>query len=462
MDQKGVILPNLYVNAAICLLFQFVQSPANAENTSNLGWLSYGDLRGHIEPCGCDPRTDLGGVLRLGTILARDRSLQVGTRVFDLGNNLSEEIQDRTKNEYINGALDSFLPDAALINAVEFRLKTYLFRRRNFVLSNFTIKKADTHSLAVRDLGAVKVYGYLWIDGTQVDLLPWQQAFDNSWREKVRKVKSHKVLLFSGPDAHLQEIIKERIFDEVIASNGAPLSTVIVDQEKIKPRLLMRVATEPVVFQTPLGGQGLLRGGALRRLRQKPLAELLGAKPLVSRLGELPVVIEEEVVTWLTPEYAVGSPTAALMERYKKTRGEDFAALRVKKLAFLSKTPFAGADKCKACHEPEWQVWNQTAHPKAYSVLKDKQKHEDPECVNCHVLGYAIDGGFASLGDSPKFAGVQCENCHGAGAAHSLNPTVKLAIADKTVCVGCHFPPHTAEFNFDEYWTKIRHGKAVK
>ena len=34
-------------------------------------WVAYGDIRGHIEPCGCDPQTDLGGVLRLSNLLQK-------------------------------------------------------------------------------------------------------------------------------------------------------------------------------------------------------------------------------------------------------------------------------------------------------------------------------------------------------------------------------------------------------
>ncbi|MFN3075726.1 MAG: hypothetical protein ABT940_02370, partial [Alphaproteobacteria bacterium] len=33
------------------------------------GWLAFGDLRGYIEPCGCDPSTDLGGLRRLAVLL---------------------------------------------------------------------------------------------------------------------------------------------------------------------------------------------------------------------------------------------------------------------------------------------------------------------------------------------------------------------------------------------------------
>ena len=54
-----------------------------------MSWLAYGDLRGHIESCGCDPKTDLGGLARLSLFLQRERSQFSDIIVFDLGNNFS-------------------------------------------------------------------------------------------------------------------------------------------------------------------------------------------------------------------------------------------------------------------------------------------------------------------------------------------------------------------------------------
>ena len=53
------------------------------------GWLAYGDLRGSFEPCGCDPKTDLGGVHRLATFAARERANNPDLVFLDVGNNIS-------------------------------------------------------------------------------------------------------------------------------------------------------------------------------------------------------------------------------------------------------------------------------------------------------------------------------------------------------------------------------------
>ena len=54
-----------------------------------IDYLAYGELRGHLEPCGCSPETDLGGIRRLGIVLSRERSLHPQLVAFDLGNDPS-------------------------------------------------------------------------------------------------------------------------------------------------------------------------------------------------------------------------------------------------------------------------------------------------------------------------------------------------------------------------------------
>ena len=82
--------------------------------------------------------------------------------------------------------------------------------------------------------------------------------------------------------------------------------------------------------------------------------------------------------------------------------------------------------------------------------------------MSCHVLGLHDDGGYVDQSATPHFANVQCENCHGPMKEHLSNPTLpiddKLA-QPKHICVSCHQPPHTSEFDYDSYWKKIEHKK---
>ena len=87
------------------------------------GWLAYGDLRGHLEPCGCDPKTDLGGLRRIASLLRRERGVHPSLLVFDLGGNVaSPKSKESVKNRFMEEALSALSPDVRLFGASEWRL----------------------------------------------------------------------------------------------------------------------------------------------------------------------------------------------------------------------------------------------------------------------------------------------------------------------------------------------------
>lgn len=66
----------------------------------------------------------------------------------------------------------------------------------------------------------------------------------------------------------------------------------------------------------------------------------------------------------------------------------------------------ANAQKCAACHAAEYGVWRQTQHSAAILVLYAKDQHFDPECIQCHSLGYKEPGGFRSIADTLLLTGA--------------------------------------------------------
>ena len=59
--------------------------------------IAFGDFRGHFEPCGCDPRTDLGGMVRIGGYIDLQRQnlfKKKAIEVFSLGNSISFDYFD--------------------------------------------------------------------------------------------------------------------------------------------------------------------------------------------------------------------------------------------------------------------------------------------------------------------------------------------------------------------------------
>jgi hypothetical protein len=110
---------------------------------------------------------------------------------------------------------------------------------------------------------------------------------------------------------------------------------------------------------------------------------------------------------------------------------------------------YVGIEACSKCHPAPREVWQKTAHSRAYATLSTQFKEFNLECVGCHVTGYERPGGStATYVESLK--DVQCEVCHGPGSAHAVDPGDKTKIVGKpnaAICLGCHHPPHVEGFD---------------
>jgi hypothetical protein len=114
------------------------------------------------------------------------------------------------------------------------------------------------------------------------------------------------------------------------------------------------------------------------------------------------------------------------------------------------KSGYAGADACTPCHAKAREVWDRTAHARAYGTLAREIKEYNLDCVECHVTGYERPGG-STVTMNERLRDVQCETCHGPGDLHVKSPKVQGLIAagaDLAVCSSaCHRPPHVERFD---------------
>jgi hypothetical protein len=149
---------------------------------------------------------------------------------------------------------------------------------------------------------------------------------------------------------------------------------------------------------------------------------------------------------------------------------------------------FAGSAACADCHKHAYDVWKDTAHATALATLEEQKPRRDgdPECLSCHVVGWApqryepFEGGFAGMKTTPHLAQQGCENCHGPAAAHAavergdvrasvterdrLRGELTLSIKtpegkQKAVnnCLECHDLDNSPQFDFDTYWPQVEH-----
>jgi hypothetical protein len=471
-------------------------APAALAAPAAEGWLAYGDLRGYLEPCGCDPATDLGGVKRLATVIERERVVRPALGVFDLGNNLASAGESDLKTPFLLEAAAVVRPTAVLLNVAELgRLPSVSAwqlaakaRALPFVLTNARPRSAAsavaTPSVAS---GEFLVLGYVSPTPALADLLPVDDARLETWKALLAKAApgKQKVLLFSGTTADLAKIVRAKLFDVVVSSNDAPPFTDPGSAEKKTEESLRRALPPPAaqtILMVPLGGQGILRGGVMRFEGARSIAELLGGQrdcvgggeALPGTFGSCKSKVGSPIggggsvtdpfrkgtlVTWLGPETGEADSMRGVYEGYQEAARQAFRAGQASRAQDLASSPFAGAEACKTCHAQPYKVFAGTKHAHAIDVLKAKTKHEDAECVACHVVGATAKGGFVSLEASPHLANVQCENCHGPSRAHAENPTAHPQKRGQAMqaCATCHNGQHSPKFDRASYWQLIAH-----
>jgi hypothetical protein len=151
---------------------------------------------------------------------------------------------------------------------------------------------------------------------------------------------------------------------------------------------------------------------------------------------------------------------------------------------------FAGSAACSDCHAYAYEVWEGSSHASALTTLEeqDPRRDGDPECLSCHVVGWAaqrfepFEGGFLSMAKTPHLAHNGCENCHGPAAAHAAveRGDVRATQAERdrlreelvltldtpegkqravNNCLECHDLDNSPQFDFDEYWPSVDHSE---
>lgn len=96
---------------------------------------------------------------------------------------------------------------------------------------------------------------------------------------------------------------------------------------------------------------------------------------------------------------------------------------------------YQSPQRCRECHEDEFQAWSTTTHADAsFDPIFQTylQRAQEPgECFSCHATGYDTKTGQFVL------AGVTCEACH--GPYRPGHPEESMTIArSEDLCGACH------------------------
>jgi hypothetical protein len=431
-----------------------------------LDFLAFGDIRGNLEPCGCDPATDLGGVARIKSAIDREKLSHDDLLVFSLGNNFPEIPEEQAKAHFLDKALNAIAPTASLFNELEIVQNA---QEKNSALTDLRYVLFNQR-IPMKSVRRTLQFNRIWLTGfvsprekSNASLLPLNSVL-TELKAAALGAKKTKVLLYSGTEVDLKVLSEAKLFDLIISSNSSPIGQNPGQEERQDEGKLVRLAEIKnsngeigQVLMVPLGGQGMLRGGALQIAAAKSLSDIMKEPICTKPLGCKPT-LKAEKVTWLTKDYSDDSLVQTIVDKYFEQESAAFRKSAKRKLAAMGQSPYVGSAACSGCHQREYKVWQESRHSQAFMTLKENGKNEVSECVSCHVAGFD-QGGFISITHTEHLANVQCENCHGPRRTHiSSEKKTKIANVKEDVCTTCHHPPHSSAFTFEEYWPKIAHG----
>jgi hypothetical protein len=359
-----------------------------------------GAVSGELEPCGCSPKTDFGGLPRRAGYLEAHRAELSPSILVDAGNFSGEDTpQGRLKAETMIQALGLMKYDAVALASQEKAFPPDL-------LSNW-VRSSKLRVLRESGDGAMN----LTPSGIRVHL-----AVNPGKTEKG----SLNILLW---DQTVEEALERSPdWDVVVLSDGNALE---------EPRSIGKTV---VVSGYPKGEHlGILslhlddRGVASFDHRWEPLGV------------ETP---ENEKMRALLKDYdgRVAALYAAEEANFKAQKG-----------------PYVGVEQCIRCHAAFVESWQKTEHANAWKTLEKAGKTQDPECTRCHSVGFGENGGFHSIGTTPSLAGVQCEVCHGPGESHLREGYGPMREIGESTCLHCHVPGHSPDFNYAGYRERILH-----
>lgn len=425
-----------------------------------------------MEPCGCDPRTDVGGVRRLSAVVSRYRNHFQELLILNLGN-ITVANENSGNSDAITKVIEIIKPEASLVNEYEWKRFSKSLRLADipWVLSN---AKASVNNAAWNEKISQKgyeIFGYLGVPDKSIERAsPFLFA---KWKKQFKSTSSNqRILLFSGTNGDLEKIVGARLFGIIVRSSQVPLGTEIGDQEQKNENSLARKVSGQLIWSVPFGGAGVMRLAGLEKSQPPmPLGSLLKEREslecnhssICEKRDALASLISSRPIHWLRPDEESGL-SADVVKIFDDLRDLDrnrFKNLALMRAKDLQNSEFVGAEACAQCHKSAYEVWKKSRHSSAITSLTKKKRHEDTSCVECHVLGFKAKGGYVNEDVTPHYSNVQCENCHGPRRAHVMSPTEENSsnskVSSKKSCFECHTPPHSPGFDYSSYWKKIEH-----
>jgi len=429
---------------ALTLLLLFALPMASAD-TVPLTVIYSGNLDGELEPCGCSDEGNLGGIKRRVTTIDSIKVQNPNSVILSAGGLVaSEGANDYLKAVYIFKAFAGLGYDAIGVQWNDLNYGAELATQNNlpWVASNWLKGEFAKFKVINRTINNnnVEIRFFTWLDpdSSPIRQMPGGKpvTYDDIGKvaRQLETAKLQQALVILTTTLPL-EIVKDQL----------PLDYIDI--------LFVRAAYEVYGEPKKVGSTLVLEPGS-RGMRLGKLELTLGKDNTVEDW-------KHKIIPM--PESVQDSPRmSAWYEEYNAKVKEDYLKrVEIRKQRESGESPFIGEEQCKTCHPKQHKVWQGSEHAIAFEDLEIVKKSFDPECIQCHVVGFNKSGGFVDISITSHLMNVQCENCHGAGKDHAKSsgqkPLAHKGWSKEKMCGQCHVQKHSPSFDIEKYWPKIAH-----
>jgi 2',3'-cyclic-nucleotide 2'-phosphodiesterase (5'-nucleotidase family) len=359
-----------------------------------------GSVNGELEPCGCSPKTDFGGLARLSGYLAAHRNELSPYILVDAGN-----------------FTDKDTPQGKLKAAA--------------VLRSYSIMKYDAVAIMNNEKAFPHEFIVSLLKDHAIPAVSDALTFDQSLlidREGI------KVNISVNPDGNRKDAVNVLLTDRPVSGAGLIKGWDVI------------IVSSGDILDEPLKVDGTVIVTGYPRGKKTGILTLTndsegGVKKLSHKWISLGADIEEDAkVRSVLNEYDL-KVSGLLKESAKPLAGDTYL----------------GAAMCAECHLPYEESWKKTRHAGAFDILIKAGKSNDPECIACHSVGFGEKGGFFTLETTPELANVQCEECHGLDREHIEDFSRPMRRVTEKICLKCHTKENSPDFDYPVYLKKIIH-----
>jgi 2',3'-cyclic-nucleotide 2'-phosphodiesterase (5'-nucleotidase family) len=403
------------------------------------------DVLGELELCGCDEE-QLGGLARKASVILALKKEGRPLLILDAGNLFFKEkpgtaIEQKEfllKSDYILDAYRQIGCDALNVGETDLFLGLAHLQQLKkkaqfpFLSANLVDKKSGKllfEQFIIKNIAGIKV-GIIGLYSNAGIIDPALTARDPVAAAKkiVADIRQRVTMIIVLSNLGIEQ-------DRVLAREVSGIDIIIGGRATARMPAPMKEGKTMIV-------QAYNRGQYLGKIEASLASATVSLRDTLMPLTEN--IPDDKAVSALTKEYR---STLIAMNRIEFFREK----MNEKKNGPPGEALYAGAEKCAACHQPQYDNWLNTAHSQAYETLVKNCNHFDIECLPCHTTGFKEPGGFTiAQAEQSPFLHVQCEACHGPGKLHKGKGDI-VRNPGEGICKQCHDEKNSTRFNYGEY-----------